>query len=150
MAEAKPTIESAAFDDAESPHPRRVALSLPAAGVAGANPRHPVPQKKKYASEQEAIEGLKAFVISLGVEDPAETEADLLMQAAPYMSESLEANLLTAWTPEERARLDAAPVPQQLDHQNRDHEYIFVRDPFDFPSSVRQPPAADVHELSTD
>ena len=127
MAEAKSINKPAALNDTESPRSRRVSLSHPAAEHV-AHPRHAVPQKKKYASEQEAIEGLKAFVMSLGVEYPAETEAELLMQAAPYMSESLEANLRTAWTPEERARLDASPVPEQLDHQNRDHEYIFVRD----------------------
>ena len=82
--------------------------------------------RRKCASQEDALEGLKAFVMSLGVEQPAETEAELLMQAAPYMSESLDANLQSAWTPEERARLDAAPVPNKIDHQNRDHEYIFV------------------------
>jgi len=84
-------------------------------------------RKSKYASEREALEGLKAFVVGLGVENPADTEAELLMQAAPYMSESLEANLQSAWTPEERARLDAAPIPEKLDHHNRDHEYIFFK-----------------------
>ena len=63
---------------------------------------------------------------SLGVENPAETEAELLMQAAPFMSESLDDNLRSAWTPEERARLDAQPIPQQFDHSNRDHEYVSV------------------------
>jgi hypothetical protein len=67
---------------------------------------------------------LKAFVLSLGVENPAETEPELLMQAAPFMSESLDDNLRSAWTPEERARLDAQPIPQQFDHTNRDHEYV--------------------------
>ena len=46
------------------------------------------------------------------------------MQAAPFMSESLDDNLRSAWTPEERARLDAQPIPQQFDHTNRDHEYV--------------------------
>lgn len=67
---------------------------------------------------------LKDFVRSLGVEDPAETESGLLMQAAPFMSDSLDDNLKSAWSPEERARLDAQPIPQQLDHTNRDHEYV--------------------------
>lgn len=61
---------------------------------------------------------------SLGVEKPAETEAELLQQAAPFMSDSLDDNLKNAWTPEERARLDKQTVPQQLDHTNRDHEYV--------------------------
>lgn len=72
----------------------------------------------------QALASLKAFVRSLGVEEPANTEAELLLQAAPYMSESLDDNLKHAWTPEERARLDAQPIPQQLDHTNRDHEYV--------------------------
>lgn len=83
--------------------------------------------RRKYASDADAIEGLNAFVRSLGVENPATTENELLMQAAPYMSESLASNLQNAWTPEERARLDAAPVPVELDHTNRDHEYIFFK-----------------------
>lgn len=83
--------------------------------------------RRKYASDEDALQGLTAFVRSLGVTDPAATEAELLMQAAPYMSQSLEANLLTSWTPEERARLDATAVPQDLDHQNRDHEYLFFK-----------------------
>lgn len=90
--------------------------------------------RRKYASDEDAIEGLTAFVRSLGVEHPASTENELLMQAAPYMSESLASNLQNAWTPEERARLDAAPVPAELDHQNRDHEYIFVSFLPSFPS----------------
>jgi hypothetical protein len=69
---------------------------------------------------------LKAFVRSLGVEEPADTEAELLRQAAPFMSDSLDDNLRNAWSPEERARLDAQPIPQQLDHSNRDHEYVIV------------------------
>lgn len=72
----------------------------------------------------QALAALKSFVHSLGVEEPAATEAELLLQAAPYMSESLADNLKQAWTPEERARLDAQPMPQRLDHTNRDHEYV--------------------------
>lgn len=88
--------------------------------------RAPSQVRRKYASDADAIEGLTAFVRGLGVEHPAVTENELLLQAAPYMSESLAANLQNAWSPEERARLDAAPVPAELDHKNRDHEYIFV------------------------
>ena len=61
------------------------------------------------------------------MDQPAATEEALLIQAAPFMTESLEHNLLNNWTPEERARLDAAPEPEKIDHTNRDHEYLFFK-----------------------
>ena len=61
------------------------------------------------------------------MENPANTEEELLIQAAPFMTESLEHNLLRSWTPEERARLDMVTEPTTLDHTNRDHEYLFFK-----------------------
>lgn len=78
----------------------------------------------RHVDYPQALAALKDFVRSLGVEEPAEKESELLLQAAPFMSESLEDNLKNAWTPQERARLDSQPIPQQLDHSNRDHEYV--------------------------
>ena len=59
-----------------------------------------------------------------GVEQPGETEEELLVQAAPFMTQSLEHNLQQSWSEEERRRLDAAtpPTNAQIDHTNRDHE----------------------------
>lgn len=84
---------------------------------------------KSTRQRAQALAALKAFVRSLGVEDPGDTEQELLQQAAPFMSESLDDNLKTSWTAEERSRLDAQPMPKQLDHTNRDHEYVSCKAP---------------------
>ena len=62
------------------------------------------------------------------MEHPGETEEELLIQAAPFMTQSLEHNLQQSWSEEDRRRLDAAkpPLDGEIDHTNRDHECALV------------------------
>lgn len=124
-------IRHAASSAEVRPSPRQPCNKLQVHGfksqsaVARLEPGADLSNMPKLARQRsQALSALKAFVGTLGVEAPADTEAELLMQAAPFMSDSLDDNLKNAWTEEERSRLDAQPMPKQLDHTNRDHEYV--------------------------